>query len=306
VTSTSFGNLGGLGWGRVLLVIAIVLVGWRLWRGGRPTRWFWTVLAAGGAFWFLTALNAVPLLRTPTTGRYQYPGAVFVLLIAAELLRGIRVDKRTLIPAAGVTIAAAVSGIIFLHDAYEFRRGTSDNLRARLTAVEVGRGHEAPGTILLFHLFVRSTVGGYFSAVDDFGSPAFSQARLAASDEEDRQAADQQLATAEAIKLMPAGAATAASRSADQCRAVSGSASVPTVPLGPGRYTLNLQRLKGITGQVPLPIPAARFADQPRADLGVVESGRAATLNIPPDQSNLPWRLYWPLGSVATVCRISP
>ena len=83
--------LVGLNWGRILLVIAIALAIWRLRRVGWPSRWLWAVLAAGGAFWFLTALNAIPLLRTPTTGRYQYPGAIFVLLIAAELLRGVRV-----------------------------------------------------------------------------------------------------------------------------------------------------------------------------------------------------------------------
>ena len=96
----------GLNWGRILLVIAIALAIWRLRRVGWPSRWLWAVLAAGGAFWFLTALNAIPLLRTPTTGRYQYPGAIFVLLIAAELLRGVRIDKRLLAAATAVTIAA--------------------------------------------------------------------------------------------------------------------------------------------------------------------------------------------------------
>ena len=182
-------NLSGLGWGRVMLVIAIGLVAWRLWRGGRPKRWFWTVLAAGGSFWFLTALNASPLLRTSTSGRYQYPGAVFVLLIAAELLRGIRVDKRALIPAAAVTLAAAVSGIVYLHDGYQLRRETSDNLRARLAAVEIGRGHERPSTLVPFHLFLARSVSEYLSAVDEFGSPAFSEAQLVATDEADRAAA---------------------------------------------------------------------------------------------------------------------
>jgi hypothetical protein len=299
-------NLSGLGWARALLVIAIGVVVWRLWRGSRPNRWLWTVLAAGGAFWFLTALNAALLLRTSTSVRYQYPGAVFVLLIAAELLRGTRIDKRALIPAAAVTIAAAASGIVFLHDAAEFRREASDGLRAKLGAVEIGRGHENPNTLILFQLYVPGSVGRYLSAVDEFGSPAFSEARLVASDEADRAAADKQLVAMEGINLTSAGPGlTPGNQAAGRCRAVSGSASASTIALGPGRYTLTVQRLKGIASPVSLPIPAARFADQLTADIGFMEPGRASTLTIPPDRSSLQWRLYWPPGSPGTVCRVS-
>jgi hypothetical protein len=133
----------GLNWGRILLVIAIGLAIWRLWRVGGPSRWLWAVLAAGGAFWFLSALNAIPVIRTPTTGRYQYPGAIFVLLIAAELLRGVRFDKRLLAAATVVTVAAAISGYIFLHDGYRLREYQSEIVRAQLAAVEIGRGHES-------------------------------------------------------------------------------------------------------------------------------------------------------------------
>jgi hypothetical protein len=173
--------------------------------------------------------------------------------------------------------------------------------------VEVARGHERPSTIVLFHLFLPRPVSEYLSAVDEFGSPAFSEARLVASDEADRAAADQQLAAAEGIKLSPSGAGpTPASRVAGRCRAVSGSATAATVALGPGSYTLRLQRLKGIADQVSLPIPGARFADHPTTDLGAIEPGHAAGLSIPPDRSRLPWRLYWPLGTAGTVCRINP
>ena len=162
-----------------MLVIAIALTAWWLWRKGRPTRWLLTVAAAGGAFWFLTALNAnVLLLRTPTASRYQYPGAVFVLLIAAELLRGIRVGTRALVPAA-----------------------------------------------------------------------AFIEARLVASDEVDRTAADRQLAGAEGIKLqpLPAGSGQGAPASG-ACQVVNGSASSAATALVPGRYALRTQRLPAASG----------------------------------------------------------
>ena len=300
-------DLQGLGWGEALLVIAIGLAAWRLWLTGWPTRRLWTVLAAGGAFWFLTAANANALLRTSTTGRYQYPGAIFVLLITAELLRGIRIGKRTLLPAAAIAVAAAVSGILFLHDGYEQRREASDNLRARLAAVEVGQGHERPSTILLLHLYLRRTVGDYLSAVDGFGSPAFTQAELVARDEADRAAADKQLAVAEGIRVTPfGGAPTTAGSGAGRCRAISEAAAASTIALGPGSYSLNLRNPNGNGGPVALPVVAARFAEQPTADLGLTESGHATTIDLPADRSRLPWRLYWPPGSTGTACRISP
>ena len=86
-------NLVGLPWGRALLVVAIVLSIWRLRRVGGPSRGLWTALALGLTFWFLASLNAYSFLREPSDGRYVYPGAVFVLLIAAELLRGVRLGK---------------------------------------------------------------------------------------------------------------------------------------------------------------------------------------------------------------------
>jgi hypothetical protein len=298
----------GLDWGRILLVVIAVGLGWRAWRKGVPSPWLWAVLAAGGSFWFLTALNAVPLLRTPTTGRYQYPGAVFVLLIAAELLRGIRLDRRVLIAGTAVTVAAAISGAIYLHLGYERRTTSTDDLRARLAAVDIARDDVSPGFVVYFFSLVPKPASEYFSAVDAFGSPALSESELRASDQSQRAAADHQLATAEGVKLtLPAPGAGQVAVARGRCRTANGSASNSATALGPGRYALRLLRLPAVAGNLSLPVTAARFADYPTIDLGFVNKRTVATLNIPPDRSNLPWRLYWPLGTAVTVCRpISP
>jgi hypothetical protein len=293
----------GLDWGRILFVLTAIGSAWLLWRRREPSRWLWAVLAAGGSFWFLTALNAVPLLRTPTSGRYQYPGAVFVLLIAAELLRGIRLDRRVLIAATAVTVAAAVSGAIYLHYGYDSRKRSTENLEARLAAVDILRGHVSPQYPVAFFPLISRPAGEYFSAVDAFGSPALSESELRDSDQERRAAADQQLAYAEGIKLTPSAAGGGqGARTDGQCRTANGSASAPATALGPGSYALRLQRLPAVAGQISLPVTATRFADYPTVDLGAVDQRTVATLNIPPDGSSLPWRLYWPLGTVVTVC----
>jgi hypothetical protein len=299
----------GLGWGRILLIVTAIGIGWLIWRKRvRPSRWLWAVLAAGGSFWFLTALNAIPVLRTPTSGRYQYPGAVFILLIAAELLRGIRLDKRVLVAASAVTLAASVSGVIFLHNGYEVRKTSTDDMRATLGAVQIARGDVSPDFLIGFDSLVVRPASKYFSAVDAFGSPALNESELRASDQRQRAAADHQLARAEGIALTPspAGAAQGA-RAEGQCHTVNGSAFNPATALGPGRYALQLQRLPAVAGGVSLPVTAARFADYPGLDLGFVNQRTVNALYIPPDRSNLPWRLYWPLGTAMTVCGpISP
>jgi hypothetical protein len=294
----------GLTWGRILLVVAIALAIWRLRRAGPPSRWLWAVLAAGAAFWFLSALNAVPVIRTPTTGRYQYPGAIFVLLIAAELLRGVRIDKRLLAAATVVTVAAAVSGVFFLHDGYRLRTYMSDIVRAQLAAVEIGRGHESGELVNDDRGLVIPDASAYFSAVDDFGSPAFSESQLAASGEGDRVAADQLLASAEGIKL---GAVAQPARATGTCQKAHGSQSgSAALTVGPGNYALRSGgKASGATAQAGAPVEAARFADRSSVTLGFVNPGAGSALSIPADHSTRPWRLFLPAGSVMSLCQLS-
>jgi hypothetical protein len=305
----------GLNWGRILFAIAIVLAIWRLWRvRWRPSHWLWVALAAGASFWFLTALNAVPYARTPTSGRYQYPGAIFVLLIAAELLRGARIDRRILVPATVVTLAAAVSGYIFLHDGYVLRKYASNYDRARLTAAEIARGHMSPSfPIQLITSTPPFPASSYFSAVDAFGSPAFSESQLAKKDEVFRSPADQLLAQAEGIKVGPAAGAAGGDRASAGCNRLDGSG-VGTLALRPGTYTLQVRNPRGAAIQV------ARFADVPSyvpaINLGVLYPGALASptqggqrlpgqaaIDIPSDRSPRPWRLYTPGPGAVTVCR---
>jgi hypothetical protein len=297
-------TVGGLTWGRILLVIAIALAIWRLWKVGRPTRWLWVVLALGLSYWFLTALNADPLRRTPTTGRYQYQGAIFVILIAAEFLRGVRLRRWFLAPAAILTAAVVVSGVIFLHDGYQRREFSSDRDRATLAAVDIGRGHISDDfSIQLTTSTAPFTAGDYYSAVDAFGSPAFSESELLTENEPNRAAADQLLASAQDVRLKPVSAADRHIQAAGQCHTLRGSESgSPAATLGPGNYTLTAQRATAGTGQVGVPVEAARFADHSSVNLGFVNPKTGSALTIPADNSSRPWRLAVPASSAITLC----
>ena len=85
-------EVSSLDWGRPLLVVALGFGVWRVARVGireMPAR-FWAVLAGLLSFWTLTGLNAA-VFGQPTSGRYQLVGVVLTVMLAAELLRGVRV-----------------------------------------------------------------------------------------------------------------------------------------------------------------------------------------------------------------------
>jgi hypothetical protein len=298
-------TVGGLTWGRILFVIAVALAIWRLWRGGRPSRWLWVVLALGLSYWFLTALNADPLRRTPTTGRYQYQGAIFVILIVVEFMRGVPLRRWFLAPAAVVTAAAVVSGLIFLNVGYDRRVQASDLDRAKLAAADIGRGHISDDFVIqLTTSTAPFTAGSYYSAVDAFGSPAFTESELLARDEPNRAAADQLLASAQGIKLAPIAAADRRIQAAGHCQTLDGSASGSTAAtVGPGTYTLSGQKPTAGSGQVGVPVEAARFAGQSSVNPGFLNPRTGSALTIPADNSSRPWRLSLPAAGEITLCR---
>src|SRR5262249_22496545 len=129
---------GGLDWGRPLLVAALGLGGWRLHRMGRIPRGLWVALALAGTFWVLAGLNVKPG-RGPTESRYLLPGAVFVLMIASELMRGVRVPSAGIVLAYAAGAAVLASNVNVLHQAYVAYRNTSDLIKADLGSVEIAR-----------------------------------------------------------------------------------------------------------------------------------------------------------------------
>jgi hypothetical protein len=225
-----------------------------------------------------------------------YPGAVFVLLIAAELLRGVRLGTRTLAVGTAVTAVAVVSGILFLRDGYRLQLQDSEITQARLAALEIARQNVPPGLAVNLDVGTRIDTGAYFSAADAFGSPAWSESELASSGETERESADQLLANASGLRLGPA---TTSDQRHRTCLNVpkSPTGSQPQ-PLPPGAYTLTSPTE---TSGVHL----GRFAVNPTVDLGSLPPGRTVTLVIPSDRSSRPWRLVVVGSGVLSLCSAS-
>ena len=195
-------------WGRALLVAAAVLAVWRLLRGPRPSRWLWIVLVTALAYWFLAASSAYFEARAPTAGRYQYVGAIFVLMIAAELARGAaRLAarlRRGLRSSARLPVAGNLSSLV---DAYKVLRTTSQTILADLGALELARPYVPPEFQITADTGGTDFVGVqalfYFRAVDSVGSPADSEAELRAAPEPAQVNADKLAAAAMGLSSDP-------------------------------------------------------------------------------------------------------
>lgn len=307
----------GLDWGRPLAVLLGGLAVWRAYRLPRIPTSLWVVLAIGLSFWILGGFDLKPG-RVPWASRYQIPGAVFVLLVAAELLRGVRLDRRLLPVAAVIVLASVASNGLFLHEAYKSYRSSTEIVRGNLTAMEIARDTVDPSFFLEEEFadtgFDHIDAGSYFSAIDAYGSPAYTIAELQASSEPARFAADKVLLNALRVALEPASAASVpapdavtaakpdsaglAAVPAKGCVASSGGAEAPLLSLPPGgaliragdRPVTDIQMRRFATGQqFPVDFQTAIGPDE------------ALRLPIPTDLSTAPWKMQLE-GGAATIC----
>jgi hypothetical protein len=267
-------------WAPVLLVAAVALVAWRVRLLGRVPSGVWPVLAVGLTFWALAGLHGT-IFRLATNARYIYPSAVFILLIASELLRGVRPPVGALLLAAALTAVSVAANLAFLSDSYRiFWKPESEASKSNLRALEIAAPVNPSFVKGLQPFFYEMNAGALASAVDAWGSPAYSDSELAARPEANRVAADKTLGQALGLKLKPDGFAQR------PCTAVSASPTASTrIELRPGVLTLSASSDAKAT------VALGRFSDGLPVRLGVVGPGGARSLTIPHDGSRYSWHL---------------
>lgn len=293
-----------LSWGRPLLAAAIVLAGWRLWRLGKVPRGLLVVGALALSFWLLAGINEMPG-REATASRYVYIGVIFVLMFAAELLRGVRLGRWALVATFALLAVTIASNLSFLHQSYKSYKATSDIERADLGAIEIARDTVEPGFRLDEEIAQTAYVGvqaePYLAAVDEFGSPAFTPAEIAAAPEPARFAADVVLSRALGITFTPSsvgfvvgpapvqvGGAPGDSRTRGSCLALGRAPGREprVVELPPGGAILES------VGDAPVEARLRRFAaDSFPVPTGEVPPGGSVVLDIPTDRATRPWQL---------------
>lgn len=297
---TIFGEVVGRSqWGASLLIALLVLVAYgQLRRPGFP-RGLWPVLAAAATFWFLAAFNTIPG-REPYSSRYLYVGVFFLLLVAANLLQGVRLNRWALATAAALTVVVAGFNLVPLREGKDFFEEQTILTRGDLGAIEIAERTVEP-TFTLASPEVAGTVflgeveaGEYLQAVREHGSPAYSPAELATAPEAGRRQADLVLANALPLAIetgLPAGP------SAGRCLDL-GAEEAGELSLQPGVTTIHLGA--GRSGAVRL----RRFArgEYPLASEDI-PAGTTTRLYIPRDRSSRQWVLQLEAAAGSTVCR---
>ena len=284
-----------LAWGVPLFVGGLVLAGARLVRGTPPDRWIWVSVTALAAFWFLAALNATGE-RPPAASRYQFVGALWIVLVAAELARGARPGRTATSLVVGLSCLAAIGGVVGLNRGHDRFSRASEIVRGSLAGVETAAstgfrpGFELGPNNAGFQFFGLIPTEAYLQAEQQFGSPAYDEEELI-EHPAGATAADRVVADAHGIRLAPPPAPVG------RCPVLQGYDPAGTVvpAVAPG---LALQPL----GTNPLEVQIGRFAEDFPVDVGAVPRG-GATLVIPDDASSLPWRASLHGAAGVRLCR---
>jgi hypothetical protein len=279
-TPQNTSGIDGIEWGRALLLVAIVAAGWRLLRGGVATPRLWGALAGAASFWLVAGAYEEPG-RLATSSRYTYIGAVFVLLIVAELTAGLRPRRPAVIVMLLVAAAAIASSANFLGQAANRYERKGELERAGLAAIELTRD-SIDSSFALTPKVVRTgwapvSAGPYLAALDRYGgAPAYASDELRTAPQYARVAADRTLAAALDLKLRPARPPAEST----SCRTVA-AGSTAGVPLPAGGGIID-------PGNASAVVRLGRFSGSFPVKLGTVE-GRPADLAIPRDGSTRPW-----------------
>jgi len=293
--------------GLLALLALAALAAYAIWRrreaGGRlprPAPGLWPALGATLAFWGLAGINDLPG-RAPWASRYMHVGAIFVFLVLANLLAGVEIRRRVLAIAGGIAAVAVALNLIPLFEGHDRLRKEAVLARADLAALEIARGSvdrefwlgpDVAGTVSLINVHA----GPYLAAVEDHGSPAYTQAELAAAPEPGRRQADIVLARALPIELASASGAAVLGRR--HCQTFTPGSGPATVSLRSGKAqievapgppaTLALRRYT--TNEYPVPLDS-------------VPGDSVEVLRIPADRSRHPWRLRVDATQHVRICR---
>ncbi|MGI8730250.1 MAG: hypothetical protein ACR2LK_09725 [Solirubrobacteraceae bacterium] len=293
----------GLELGRVLLVIAAIVVIRRLVAPGPLPARLIGVLTMGLVYWALVALARADL-QEPLASRYVYFGAVIVLLIGVHSARHITLAPRAWILVGLAVGASMLSNLGDLRDGANSLRETTGSLRAALAAVELA-GDAVPATTAPESTAApQVTAGPYRKLVADLGSPVGGPANVLADGPASAVAVDAALARVLGVAALPAGEAGVGNASAEDppsVVAIGGRARVDGscvryAPAGPGAAldvmlpaggSIVLRDAKA-PAELRLRRMSAAFSSGP---IGSVAAGGAVELAVPGDRIARPWVL---------------
>jgi len=305
--------------GLPVLLAALALAAWRLYRLRRVPARVVALVVGVIAFWALTGLQR-GVVAPPGTPRYVYVGSLFLLLIAAELARGAALRRTVVRALVLVAVAGAAYNAPLLREAANGLRAEAEMTRVSLGVLEIARPNVRSRevlTIIRGYPFVLLTAGKYFAAERGWGQTrAATPPQIAGASPPIRQRADEELVRMERASVRPAAASEPLGAPPDVERVTGGRlmhAGACVVfarrssrsPAPAGAIDVKLPR-GGVVVRPeggPARLSVRRFGDffQPKP-LATVSSGRAGHVRIRPDRAPQPWHLRVQPRSAATVC----
>jgi hypothetical protein len=298
LSTVDVNDAGEPAWGRPLLILAVGLVIWGYRKGRAFSPRLWPVLATAASYWLLAGFNYFAG-RPPVAGRYGYAGAVFVLLIAADLLKGVRFSRNALLIGGAVTVFAVAANLSALRDGKDWLENLSVLTRADTAAIEIAErtvpdefrlAPEIAGTGSL----IAIEAGSYLDAVRDNGSPAYTPEELAAAPDYARRQADIVLGQALPVSTETEPGAYSESGGPGCQELASGEEiavqpGVTRIEVAPGPHAdFSLRRFA--TGEYPVHTAGS-------------EGGAVTLLTIPRDDSSFAWFLQVEAAQPVRVCQ---
>jgi hypothetical protein len=304
-----------LEWGRPLALIGLLVLVRRLIGPAPVSARLAGLLATGASLWIVTA-TARSTISAPETSRYVYFGAVVIVLIGVELLRGVEVAPRAIGVAAALVAFCAVTGLTVMHAGAAGLRSTSKAVAAELGAMEQASAYVSPEFQPDPQRAPQIVAGPYLHTVRAIGSsPADTPAELVAADPASRASAEALLVRVEGGALIPATSAVHFSSRFPLLANVSGDQPVRagrcwmTAAIGPGSYTEFVLPPGGLliraSGQ-PVDVVVRRFAPPLGGiDLGPIAAHQASLVKFPVDGSGRPWFVRLSSGAASEACGVS-
>jgi hypothetical protein len=251
------------------------------------------------AYWTLIALARGPA-GVPAQGRYLFAGGTFVMLVVVELATG-RVPATLRRPATIVVVTVTglicVASLNLMRELLPYPREASRLARAELGAVELARDGLPPDFALDQTRVPGGTVGLYLRARDAYGSPADTEAQLAAGQADTRKAADFLLIKGAQPAIVQGRQAFPTAGSSPVQVGATGGAAQPEgacIRATPSAGAEVLQVTLPARGIVVRPSKGAvqvgirRFADD-FSDAGSIARPSSGLLRIRPDRARRPW-----------------
>ncbi len=262
-----------------LVIVAAIAYAKR--RPGGLSRAFWPMLAMIVAYWVELGLILVPG-RTAAESRYSYLGVMLLLLIAVEILRGIKASYVTVAVAASLTLAAVVGNLARFHEGRAYLDLISHRELADMTVIELAGLNANQAFIPLTDAVgivpppLTLNVGPWQAISNTYGSSAYSLPELREQGEGIRNEADLLAIKLMNLRLVPTQGTPRG------CRTL---ADAGTVRLPRGGATL--------ISDDDVEIWTRRWAGELPSALGTLSAGQPARLRIPTDRASAsdPWYL---------------